>query len=150
MQIKANTCLNIERRRSGGGVGGEAREKCECVHTNYLHISIHTHMYKQTLACKEPHAACVHIFPRALVCLLCCTDYLKRWGVDLQMASNSSKKSKSSSGLRVLWIPGRKSHPKGRLSSTNKQISYSPTQKRSEVWTLGGSKAQAELYDLWV
>ncbi|KAH8418959.1 hypothetical protein KR222_009610 [Zaprionus bogoriensis] len=64
------------------------------------------------------------------------------------MASNSSKKSKSSSGLRVLWIPGRKSHPKGRLSSTGKHISYSPTQKKSEVWTLGGSKAQSELFDL--
>ncbi|EDW08040.1 uncharacterized protein LOC6586303 isoform X1 [Drosophila mojavensis] len=63
------------------------------------------------------------------------------------MASNSSKKNKSS-GLRILWIPGRKSHPKGRLSSTNKQISYSPTQKKSEVWSLGGSKAQTELIDL--
>ncbi|XP_023162959.1 uncharacterized protein LOC111594063 isoform X2 [Drosophila hydei] len=63
------------------------------------------------------------------------------------MASNSSKKSKSS-GLRILWIPGRKSHPKGRLSSTNKHISYSPTQKKNEVWSLGGSKAQTELIDL--
>ncbi|TDG39509.1 hypothetical protein AWZ03_014068 [Drosophila navojoa] len=63
------------------------------------------------------------------------------------MASNSSKKNKSS-GLRILWIPGRKSHPKGRLSSTNKHISYSPTQKKSEVWSLGGSKAQTKLIDL--
>ncbi|XP_064555824.1 metabotropic glutamate receptor-like protein P isoform X1 [Drosophila montana] len=63
------------------------------------------------------------------------------------MASNSSKKNKTS-GLRILWIPGRKSHPKGRLSSTNKHISYSPTQKKSEVWSLGGSRAQSELIDL--
>ncbi|XP_062140591.1 uncharacterized protein LOC133848876 isoform X3 [Drosophila sulfurigaster albostrigata] len=63
------------------------------------------------------------------------------------MASNSSKKK--SSGLRMLWIPGRKSHhPKGRYSSTNKHVSYSPSQKKSEVWTLGGSRAQTELIDL--
>ncbi|KAH8303966.1 hypothetical protein KR044_006984 [Drosophila immigrans] len=65
------------------------------------------------------------------------------------MASNSSKKKSSSSGLRMLWIPGRKSHhPKGRYSSTSKNVSYSPNQKKSEVWTLGGSRAQNELIDL--
>ncbi|XP_039499588.1 uncharacterized protein LOC120456690 isoform X1 [Drosophila santomea] len=63
------------------------------------------------------------------------------------MASNSTKKSKSS-GMRILWIPGRKSHSKGRFNTTNKQISYSGPQKNSEVWSLGGSKAQAELIDL--
>ncbi|KAH8387958.1 hypothetical protein KR093_010571 [Drosophila rubida] len=63
------------------------------------------------------------------------------------MASNSSKKK--SSGLRMLWIPGGKSHhPKGRYSSTNKHVSYSPSQKKSEVWTLGGSRAQSDLIDL--
>ncbi|KAH8366549.1 hypothetical protein KR084_001472 [Drosophila pseudotakahashii] len=62
------------------------------------------------------------------------------------MASNSTKKSKSS-GMRILWIPGRKSHSKGRFSTTNKQISYSGPQKKSEVWSLGGSKAQSELID---
>jgi len=65
------------------------------------------------------------------------------------MASNSSKKNKSS-GLRMLWIPGRKSHPKGHYSSTTKHVSYSASQKKSEVWTLGGSRAQSELIDLWV
>ncbi|KAH8287615.1 hypothetical protein KR054_010756 [Drosophila jambulina] len=63
------------------------------------------------------------------------------------MASNSTKKSKSS-GMRILWIPGRKSHSKGRFSTTSKHISYSGPQKKSEVWSLGGSKAQSELIDL--
>eukprot|EP00099_Drosophila_melanogaster_P017196 NP_573121.1 uncharacterized protein Dmel_CG9992, isoform D [Drosophila melanogaster] len=62
------------------------------------------------------------------------------------MASNSTKKSKPS-GMRILWIPGRKSHSKGRFNATNKHISYSGPQKKSEVWSLGGSKAQAELID---
>ncbi|KAH8408855.1 hypothetical protein KR009_002399 [Drosophila setifemur] len=62
------------------------------------------------------------------------------------MASNSSKKGKSS-GMRILWIPGRKSHSKGRFSTTTKHISYSGPQKKSEVWSLGGSKAQTELID---
>ncbi|SPP88770.1 uncharacterized protein LOC117590363 isoform X1 [Drosophila guanche] len=62
------------------------------------------------------------------------------------MASNASKKK--SSGMRILWIPGRKSHhPKGRLSTTSKHVSYSGPQKKSEVWSLGGSKAQTELID---
>ncbi|XP_068159737.1 uncharacterized protein [Drosophila tropicalis] len=62
------------------------------------------------------------------------------------MASNSTKKSKSS-GMRILWIPGRKSHPKGHYSATNKNVTYTSTQKKSEVWSLGGSKAQTELID---
>ncbi|XP_065364755.1 mucin-2 isoform X2 [Calliphora vicina] len=61
------------------------------------------------------------------------------------MASRNGKKS---SGLRMLWIPGgRKSHPKGRFDSTNKKISYSTRQKKSEVWSLGGSKAQKDLLE---
>ncbi|XP_016925212.2 uncharacterized protein [Drosophila suzukii] len=62
------------------------------------------------------------------------------------MASNPTKKSKTT-GMRILWIPGRKSHSKGRFNTTNKQISYSGPQKKSEVWSLGGSKAQSELID---
>lgn len=59
------------------------------------------------------------------------------------MASRNGKKSM---GLRMLWIPGgRKSHPKGRFDATNKKISYSTRQKKSEVWSLGGSKAQNDL-----
>lgn len=58
------------------------------------------------------------------------------------MASHNGKKS---SGLRMLWIPGgRKSHPKGRFDSTNKTVSYTTRQKKSEVWSLGGSKAQRD------
>lgn len=58
----------------------------------------------------------------------------------------ASRNGKSSSGLRLLWIPGgRKGHPKGRMDSTNKRISYTTRQKKSEVWSMGGSKAQNEL-----
>lgn len=62
------------------------------------------------------------------------------------MASRNSKKKPSS--LRMLWIPGgRKSHPKGRFDSTNKRISYTTRQKPSEVWSLGGSRAQKDLLE---
>lgn len=59
------------------------------------------------------------------------------------MASRNGKKS---SGLRMLWIPGgRKHHPKGRFDTTNKHVSYSTRQKKSEVWSLGGSRTQRDL-----
>ncbi|XP_070141773.1 uncharacterized protein [Drosophila kikkawai] len=41
------------------------------------------------------------------------------------MASNTTKKSKSS-GMRILWLPGRKSHSKDQISSTK-------TQRKAEV-----------------
>ncbi|XP_017089234.1 M-phase inducer phosphatase isoform X3 [Drosophila bipectinata] len=65
----------------------------------------------------------------------------------IEMASSSSKKSKSS-GMRILWIPGRKPHSKGRYNAANKHIPYLGQQKKSEVWSLGGSRAQSELIDL--
>ncbi|XP_054728897.1 uncharacterized protein LOC129237930 isoform X1 [Anastrepha obliqua] len=59
-----------------------------------------------------------------------------------------SNKSSGSSGLRILWIPGRhKSHPKGRFDSTNKQVLHKSAQKNSEVWSLGGSKNQRDLIE---
>ncbi|KAH8303710.1 hypothetical protein KR018_001970 [Drosophila ironensis] len=63
------------------------------------------------------------------------------------MASNMSKKGKSTP-MRILWIPGRKAHSKGRYTTTSKHVSYSGPQKKSEVWSLGGTKAQSELIDL--
>ncbi|XP_017484286.1 PREDICTED: putative uncharacterized protein DDB_G0271982 isoform X2 [Rhagoletis zephyria] len=59
-----------------------------------------------------------------------------------------SNKSSRSSGLRILWIPGRhKSHPKGRFDATNKQVVQANAQKKNEVWSLGGSKNQRDLLD---
>lgn len=59
------------------------------------------------------------------------------------MSSNKSK----STGLRFIWIPGRKKHqPKGRYDTTNKQILHGHhQQKKNEPWSLGGSKGQEEL-----
>ncbi|XP_055843906.1 myb-like protein D isoform X4 [Episyrphus balteatus] len=60
------------------------------------------------------------------------------------MSRNNSK----TSGLRYLWIPGRKkSHPKGRLNVTNKRIEYSPGHKNNEPWSLGGSKNHKNLLE---
>ncbi|XP_004535009.1 A-agglutinin anchorage subunit isoform X1 [Ceratitis capitata] len=57
-----------------------------------------------------------------------------------------SNKSSGSSGLRILWIPGRrKSHPKGRFESTSKHVPHKGEQKKSEVWSLGGSRNQRDL-----
>lgn len=59
-----------------------------------------------------------------------------------------SNKSSGSSGLRIFWIPGgRKSHPKGRFDSTSKHVPHKGEQKKSEVWSLGGSKNQKGLLD---
>ncbi|KAH8297610.1 hypothetical protein KR054_004413 [Drosophila jambulina] len=63
------------------------------------------------------------------------------------MAANSTKKSQSS-GIRILWLPGRKSHSKDRISTTKEHISYSGPQDKSQMPSLGGSKAQSELSDL--
>ncbi|KAL5278494.1 hypothetical protein ACFFRR_003243 [Megaselia abdita] len=55
----------------------------------------------------------------------------------------SSKNKSSSSGLRILWIPGRKRHNnKGYYDATKKDVDYSRKQKKSEPWSLGGSKSQ--------
>uniref|UniRef100_A0A1A9Z8K0 Uncharacterized protein n=1 Tax=Glossina pallidipes TaxID=7398 RepID=A0A1A9Z8K0_GLOPL len=58
----------------------------------------------------------------------------------------TSRNGKKTSALRMLWIPGkRKSHPKGYYDTTNKKISYPNKQKKSQVWSLGGSTAQRDL-----
>ncbi|XP_055915711.1 uncharacterized protein LOC129948598 [Eupeodes corollae] len=57
------------------------------------------------------------------------------------MSRNNSK----TNGLRFLWIPGRKSHSKGRYNATKKRIDYSSSQKRNEQWSLGGTKNQRNL-----
>lgn len=40
----------------------------------YVHICTNKHLPAKS----HMLLAYIHIFPRALVCLLCCTDYLKR------------------------------------------------------------------------
>ena len=59
--------------------------------------------------------------------------------------SSGNGKNKTS-GLRILWIPGsRKKHPKGRYDATSKTPTYRTGQKKSEVWSLGGSKMQNDI-----
>lgn len=60
------------------------------------------------------------------------------------MATNKNKTG--SSGMRIVWIPGKKKQPKGSYNPTKKSnLSASHQQKRIEPWTLGGSKGQEEL-----
>ncbi|XP_055529977.1 uncharacterized protein LOC129721446 [Wyeomyia smithii] len=67
----------------------------------------------------------------------------------------SSSKSKSSSGLRILWIPGRKKHNrKGVYNTTKNNIPqyHANQQRKIEPWTLGGSSnhnkiINADLHD---
>ncbi|KAJ6646718.1 hypothetical protein Bhyg_01931 [Pseudolycoriella hygida] len=53
----------------------------------------------------------------------------------------------NSTGLRFLWIPGKKKNQhKGVYSTTNKGNLHSPHhQKKIEPWSLGGSKSHSEL-----
>lgn len=53
----------------------------------------------------------------------------------------------NSTGLRFLWIPGKKKHQhKGRYDTTNKGNAHSSHQQRKiEPWTMGGSKGHSEL-----
>lgn len=63
-------------------------------------------------------------------------------------SGSSSSKSKSS-GLRFIWIPGRKRHHhKGNVETTGKE----PQQPRvhhgqQQQWSLGGTKEQGKLAD---
>ncbi|GAB0094406.1 cell wall integrity and stress response component 4 isoform X1 [Sergentomyia squamirostris] len=62
-------------------------------------------------------------------------------------SSGKQKKSGSSSGMRILWIPGRKKHNyKGKYEPTNKGSSYGGSHgKKVEPWSLGGSKGQRDM-----
>lgn len=64
------------------------------------------------------------------------------------MARMSSSKGKSSSSLRILWIPGRKKHNrKGVYNPTKNSIPqyYANQQRKTEPWTLGGSLNQTKI-----
>lgn len=63
-------------------------------------------------------------------------------------SSSGAKKVGSQSGLRILWIPGRKkNNRKGQYNPTNKN--YSPyssyAQRPNEAWSLGGAKSHANI-----
>ncbi|XP_062544634.1 uncharacterized protein LOC134211604 isoform X3 [Armigeres subalbatus] len=62
--------------------------------------------------------------------------------------SSKGPKSKGSSGLRILWIPGRKKHNhKGVYNPTKKGLpQYQANQQRkNESWTLGGTVNHAKI-----
>lgn len=52
-----------------------------------------------------------------------------------------------STGLRFLWIPGKKKQQhKGRYDTTNRgSVPSSHQQRKMEPWSIGGSKGQSEL-----
>lgn len=55
-------------------------------------------------------------------------------------------KNKNPSGLKILWIPGRKKHhDKGTYRPTNQTIEHKHNDKNNEQWSLGGNKMQDEL-----
>lgn len=57
-------------------------------------------------------------------------------------SSSSSLKPKSSTGMKIIWIPGRKKqHDKGVFRPTNQNVEYKHGERKNEVWSLGGSKS---------
>lgn len=62
------------------------------------------------------------------------------------MAPGSNKAKSGSTGLKILWIPGRKKqHDKGTYKPTNYKVEHKHTDKKVESWSLGGSNAQNEI-----
>lgn len=58
----------------------------------------------------------------------------------------SQQPKKSGSGLRILWIPGRKkNHDKGAYKPANFNIEHKHGDRKNEHWSLGGSKSQEEI-----
>lgn len=58
--------------------------------------------------------------------------------------------SRNATGLKILWIPGRKRHDrKGIYSATKKEVNknYLP-QRKNQVWSLGGPSEQKKLINL--
>lgn len=56
-------------------------------------------------------------------------------------------KNKSGSGLKILWIPGRKKqhHDKGVYKPTNYKVEHKHNDRNNESWSLGGSKAHEDI-----
>ncbi|KAG5684416.1 hypothetical protein PVAND_013650 [Polypedilum vanderplanki] len=58
--------------------------------------------------------------------------------------------SRNGSGMKILWIPGRKRHDKkGIYKPTNKEVNKNYIQQRkNEMWTLGGASEQRKLINI--
>lgn len=62
------------------------------------------------------------------------------------MAPGKNKPGGTGSGLKILWIPGRKKqHDKGVYKPTNYKVEQKHGEKKIENWALGGSKAQNDI-----
>ncbi|XP_070495631.1 uncharacterized protein [Chironomus tepperi] len=60
--------------------------------------------------------------------------------------------SKNGTGMKILWIPGRKRHDrKGIYKPTNKEVNKNYIQQRkNEMWTIGGASEQRKLINISV
>lgn len=55
-------------------------------------------------------------------------------------------KPKSSTSMKILWIPGRKKqHDKGVYRPTNYKIEHKHGERKNEAWSLGGSKSHEDI-----
>lgn len=62
------------------------------------------------------------------------------------MPSTGPGRNKSGTGLKILWIPGRKKHhDKGVFKPTSYNIEHKHGDRKNEPWSLGGSKAHDEI-----
>lgn len=62
------------------------------------------------------------------------------------MPSTGPGRNKSGTGLKILWIPGRKkNHDKGVFKPTNHHIEHKHGERNNEPWSLGGSKAHDDI-----
>ena len=62
------------------------------------------------------------------------------------MSSPLQPKSKSGSGIKILWIPGRKKHhDKGVYKPNNYKIEHKHDDRKTEPWSLGGSKSHDDI-----
>lgn len=60
--------------------------------------------------------------------------------------SSSQPKSRTGSGIKILWIPGRKKHQeKGVYKPTNYNIEHKHGERKNEPWSFGGSKSQEDI-----
>lgn len=54
--------------------------------------------------------------------------------------------NKTGTGLRILWIPGRKKHhDKGIYKPTNLKVEHKHPDRKNENWSLGGANAQNDM-----
>lgn len=77
------------------------------------------------------------------------TPKIKSGSSSFQMPTSSSSqvpKTKSGSGLKILWIPGRrKHHDKGVYKPSNYNIEHKHGDRKNDTWNLGGSKSHEDI-----